>query len=102
MLLTGFFLSYSLRHKTRASVRVCDSLVEADVLKHLMSTVCGSLSRKCCFIRRVQIHLIGVVVNENIGGFFFFPQEQSNTLFMGFFFFFFRLSRRILPVLHFQ
>lgn len=69
-------------------MHVCDSLVEADVLKHLMSTVCGSLSRKCCFIRRVQIHLIGVVVNENIGG-GGFPQEQSNTLFMGFFFSFF-------------
>lgn len=84
----------------RASVRVCDSLVEADVLKHLMSTVCGSLSRKCCFIRRVQIHLIGVVVNENIRGVFFLKNNLIHYLWD--FFFFFRLSRRILPVLHFQ
>lgn len=87
MLLTGFFLSYSLRHKTRASVRVCDSLVEADVLKHLMSTVCGSLSRKCCFIRRVQIHLIGVVVNENIRGFFFLKNNLIHCLWDFFFLF---------------
>lgn len=47
-------LSYSLSYVENVNMRVCicecvcDSLAEADMLKHLMSTVCGDMPRELC------------------------------------------------------